>query len=294
MLTPATSTPETYLGYPIFLWEGAITLASTLLAGLLIAFVTTFYLKKKDERTRVAGVILEKRVDAQQEILQFMESNTQKLEMRQPQSAMLREVILSHGMTLPYEPHIQYADIFSSIDKFRVFFHGMEKMLDKHKLWLDLKVRHHILLMQAYFGTINAMLVSFNRVPLPEGVELSEDDFTKLGDNLLLMLGAVLDEEFNYLVMDLEVLMVGSIYTLDLSRPKHGLFAKRYASKEVKRVEKFLYQESLLGEYIRILPILTVQLLQTYKSIDINAEDAMDYYMDVASTSVTDKARSFV
>lgn len=294
MLTPATSTPETYLGYPIFLWEGAISLASTLLVGLLIAFITTFYLKKKDERTRVAGLILEKRVDAQQEILQFMESNTQKIEMRQPQSVMLREVILSYGMTLPYEPHIQYTDIFSSVAKFRVFFYGMEKMLNKHKLWLDLKVRHHILRMQAYFATINTMLVSFSRVPLPEGVELSEDDFTKLSDNLLLILGSVLDEEFNYLVMDLEVLMVGSIYKLDLSRPKHGLLAKRYASKEVKRVQRFLYQESLLGDYIRIMPILTVQLLRAYKGIDISVEEAVDYYMDVASTSVTDKARSFV
>src|SRR5690554_3772375 len=169
---------QTYLGYPIFLWEGAITLASTLLAGLLIAFVTTFYLKKKDERTRVAGVILEKRVDAQQEILQFMESNTQKLEMRQPQSAMLREVILSHGMTLPYEPHIQYADIFSSIDKFRVFFHGMEKMLDKHKLWLDLNVRHHILPRQTYFATFIVTLVSVTSGRLLDGVELGADGFT--------------------------------------------------------------------------------------------------------------------
>ena len=285
---------DLYLGYPIFLWEGAITLASTLLAGLLIAFVTTFYLKKKDERTRVAGVILEKRVDAQQEILQFMESNTQKVEMRQPQSAMLREVILSHGMTLPYEPHIQYADIFSSVEKFRVFFKNMEKMLEKYKLWLDLKVRHHVLLMQTYFSMINSMLVLFNRVPLPEGVELSEDDFTKLGDQLLLMLGAVLDEEFNHLVMDLEVLMVGSIYKLDLSRPKHGLYAQKQAGKEKKRVEFFLYEEALLGEYIRIMPVLTVQLLQAYKGIDISLEEAMDYYMGVARTSVTDKARSFV
>ena len=288
------STIETYLGYPVFLWEGAITLASTFLAGLLIAFVTTFYLKKKDERTRVAGVILEKRVDAQQEILQFMESNTQKVEMRQPQSAMLREVILSHGMTLPYEPHIQYADIFSSVEKFRVFFKNMEKMLEKYKLWLDLKVRHHVLLMQTYFSMINSMLVLFNRVPLPEGVELSEDDFTKLGDQLLLMLGAVLDEEFNHLVMDLEVLMVGSIYKLDLSRPKHGLYAQKQAGKEKKRVEFFLYEEALLGEYIRIMPVLTVQLLQAYKGIDISLEEAMDYYMGVARTSVTDKARSFV
>src|SRR5690554_4214358 len=279
---------------PQFVWEAVANFASILAAGLIIAFVTSYIFRKKDERTRVAGVILEKRIEAQQEILQFMESNTQKFEMLQQQSVMLREVILSHNLALPYEPHIQYADIFSSVEKFRVFFHGMEKILEKHKLWLDLKVRHHILRMQFYFAAINAMLVSFNRVPLPDGIELSEDDFTQLGDQLLFMFGAVLDEEFNYLVMDLEVLMVGSIYKLDLSRPKHGLFAKRYASKELKRVQKFLYQESLLGEYIRIMPILTVQLLQAYKGIDISLEEAMDYYMDVASTSVTDKARSFV
>ncbi|QIB52612.1 hypothetical protein [Pseudomonas sp. OIL-1] len=72
------------------------------------------------------------------------------------------------------------------------------------------------------------------------------------------------------------MLMVGSIYKRDLSRPKHGLFAKRNASKEVKRVEKFLYQESLLVRYIRIMPILTVQLLQAYKRIDISVVTAMD------------------
>lgn len=214
--------------------------------------------------------------------------------LRQPASARLRKIMFHHELQLPYEPHIQYADIFSSVEKFRVFFHGMEKMLEKHKLWLDLKVRHHTLRIQAYFATINAMLVSFNRIPLPDGIELNEEDFTELGDQLLLMLGAVLDEEFNDLVMDLEVLMVGSIYKLDLSRPKHGLFAKRQASKEVKRVEKFLYQESLLGDYIRIMPILTVQLLQAYKGMEISVEDAMSYSMGVANTSVTDKPRNFV
>lgn len=37
-------------------------------------------------------------------------------------------------MALPYEPHIQYADVFLSVAKFRIFFHGAEKMLEKHKL----------------------------------------------------------------------------------------------------------------------------------------------------------------
>ncbi len=59
---------ELYLGYPVFLWEGLINFSSVIVAGLIIAFITTFYLKKKDESTRVAGVILEKRVNAQHEI----------------------------------------------------------------------------------------------------------------------------------------------------------------------------------------------------------------------------------
>jgi|SRR5690554_4215491 len=270
---------------PQFVWEAVANFASILAAGLIIAFVTSYIFRKKDERTRVAGVILEKRIEAQQEILQFMESNTQKFEMPQPQSVMLREVILSHNLALPYDPHIQCSGAFSSVEEFRLLFREMEKMLEKHKLWLGLKVRHHVLLMQAYFATINAMLVSFNRVPLPDGIELSEDDFTKLSDLLLLMLGAVLDEELNYLVMELEVLMVGSIYKLDLGRPKHGLFAKRYASKEIKRVEKYLYDESYLGEFVRIMPALIIQLLQAYKGIEITEEAAKAYYERVTTTS---------
>jgi hypothetical protein len=50
------------------LWEGLLNFSSIIIAGLIIAFVTTFYLKKKDEKTRVAGVIL----DAQHEILKFI------------------------------------------------------------------------------------------------------------------------------------------------------------------------------------------------------------------------------
>ena len=88
--------------------------------------------------------------------------------------------------------------------------------------------------------------------------------------------------------------MVNSIYKLDLTRPKSGFFSKRKASKEVKRVGSFLYNESLLGEYIRITPILIIQILQAYKNIEINIEEAMDYYMKVANTSGTDKPHSFL
>lgn len=135
---------ETYLGYPIFLWQG---LVSVLVPGLAIAFVTTFYLRRKDESTRVAGLILEKRVEAQHEILKFFKDSSQKLEIKEPLSSEERNALLSCWFTLPYGPRIQYAAIFTSIKKYREFFHSFERLFSKHRLWLNTKTRHQMLLM---------------------------------------------------------------------------------------------------------------------------------------------------
>ncbi|MDY0206160.1 MAG: hypothetical protein RBR82_05995 [Pseudomonas sp.] len=271
---------ECYLGYPIFLWQGLISFVSVLIAGLLVAFITTFYLKRKDESTRVAGVILEKRVNAQHEILRYAEDSSQKLEMRQPAAGAMKELMDDHALALPYDPHIQYADIFTSVDKFRVFFKEFEELFAKHKLWLDPKVRHQMLLMQAYFSAINASLVVFNRIPLPAAIVLTADEMDSLSDRLLLVLGAALDAEFNDLLMDLEVLMVNSIYKLDLSRPKSSYFAQRRDNKEAKKVEQFLLKKSLMGQYLPIIVILAMHMIEAIKGVDITQEQAEEYYTD--------------
>lgn len=269
---------ECYLGYPIFLWQGLISFVSVLIAGLLVAFITTFYLKRKDESTRVAGVILEKRVNAQHEILRYTEDSSQKLEMRQPAAGAMKELMDDHALALPYDPYIQYADIFTSVDKFRVFFKEFEELFAKHKLWLDPKVRHQMLLMQAYFSAINASLVVFNRLPLPAAIVLTADEMDSLSDRLLLVLGAALDAEFNDLLMDLEVLMVNSIYKLDLSRPKSSYFAQRRDNKEAKKVEQFLLKKSLMGQYLPIIVILAMHMIEAIKGVDITQEQVEEYY----------------
>jgi hypothetical protein len=60
----------------------------------------------------------------------------------------MKEVMEDHGLALPYKFHIWYADIFSSAEKYRTFFKDFEGFT-KHKLWLDMKVRDQMLLMQA-------------------------------------------------------------------------------------------------------------------------------------------------
>jgi len=269
---------DLYHGYPVFIWQALLNLSSLVIAGLLIAFVTTFYLKRKDESIRVAGVILEKRVNAQHEILRYMEDSSQKLEMQQPAASAMKEVMEDHGLALPYSPHIQYADIFSSVDKYRQFFQDFEELFAKHKLWLDSKVRHQMLLMQAYFAAINASLLTFNRLPLPAGMVLAPEEMEELSNQLLFILGAALDEEFNQLLIDLEVLMVNSIYKLDLSRPKKSFLAQWRENKEGRRVEAFLLKKSLMGQYLPKIVVLSISLLEAKEGVEISEQDAKAYF----------------
>jgi hypothetical protein len=277
---------EYYLGYPVFLWQGLITSIAILIAGLAVAFVTTFYLKRKDESTRVAGVILEKRVNAQHEILAFMENSSQKLEMRQPGAGALKELMEGHSLVLPYDPHIQYAKVFSSVKEYRVLFHAFEEIFAKQKLWLDKKVRHQMLLMQAYLAAINGSLLTFNRVPLPAGVVLTKKEMDTLSNQLIFILGTALDAEFNDLLIKLEILMVNSIYRLDLSRPKNSFFARQRENKEAKKVEDFLLKRSLMGQYLPALVTLAIHMIEAIKEIDITEQQAFDYFTDYSGQNL--------
>ena len=57
---------------PEFMWNNIFSVISTLGCGLIVAFFTSTFLKKKEERTRIAGVIVEKRINSEQEILHFL------------------------------------------------------------------------------------------------------------------------------------------------------------------------------------------------------------------------------
>lgn len=51
------------------------TTINTLICGLIVAFFTSTFLKKKEERTRIAGVIVEKRINSEQDIYTIWNKN---------------------------------------------------------------------------------------------------------------------------------------------------------------------------------------------------------------------------
>lgn len=239
---------ELFLSLPEFMWNGIFNIIVTLGAGLIIAFVTTFYLKKKDEITRVAGVILEKRVNTSQEILNYLEKLSFKKEFKTGDEFDLYKILKEYDFHLPYEPHLQYSEVFESMDNFREFFHGFENIIATNKLWLNTKVRDHLFFMQGYFANINALIILAGRVPVPKEMALSVEDVNAIANSTILPIGITLDYEISELISELETLIVDSVYNLDLKRPKNTPVRNTFLNNDVKNIQKKLKKTLLYTE----------------------------------------------
>ena len=253
---------ELFLSLPEFMWNGIFNIIVTLGAGLIIAFVTTFYLKKKDEITRVAGVILEKRVNTSQEILNYLEKLSFKKEFKTGDEFDLYKILKEYDFHLPYEPHLQYSEVFESMDNFREFFHGFENIIATNKLWLNTKVRDHLFFMQGYFANNNALIIFTGRVPVPKEMALSVEDVNAIANSTILPIGITLDYEISELIAELETLIVDSVYNLDLERPKNTPVRNTFLNKDVKNIQKKLKKTLLYTEQEKYASLISTAVYE--------------------------------
>lgn len=253
---------ELFLSLPEFMWNGIFNIIVTLGAGLIIAFVKTFYLKKKDEITRVAGVILEKRVNTSQEILNYLEKLSFKKEFKTGDEFDLYKILKEYDFHLPYEPHLQYSEVFESMDNFREFFHGFENIIATNKLWLNTKVRDHLFFMQGYFANINALIIFTGRVPVPKEMALSVEDVNAIANSTILPIGITLDYEISELIAELETLIVDSVYNLDLERPKNTPVRNTFLNKDVKNIQKKLKKTLLYTEQEKYASLISTAVYE--------------------------------
>lgn len=100
------------MGLPVFIWENVFTVINTLVCGLIVALFTSTFLKKKEERTRIAGVILGKRINSEQELLTYLEKQLFKEEINIENSSKydveITEFLSSFDLPVPYERNVQY------------------------------------------------------------------------------------------------------------------------------------------------------------------------------------------
>ena len=257
---------------PEFMWENIFTVINTLMCGLIIAIFTSTFLKKKEERTRIAGVIVEKRINSEQEVLHFLEQELFKEEINIENSSkydiFFSDMLEEYGLPDPYDGNMQYARIFTSFERYEQFFHAFEDQIMSHKLWLDTKVRTHLVFMQLYFSVFNTIPSMVKRIPLPQEQELTDDEFYRVCNNVLLLLGMSCDAEINSFMSELDELIVDSVYKLELKRPKKSMMRDNMYNVDMKKCWKRIMRKTILGKAQRNIFQLIMDTVYALKGID--------------------------
>lgn len=259
---------------PKFMWNNIFTVINTLVCGLIVAFFTSTFLKKKEERTRIAGVIVEKRINSEQTILHFLEQNLIKEEININNNNKFDYIFdeISHKYRLPklYDGVMQNAKIFSDPNLFEIFFHDFENQIINHKLWLDRKVKEHLVVMQLYFSFFNLIPLVIKRTPLPKGKELSDEEFKKVHKKLLMILGHTCHVEINIFMSELDEKIVDSIYKLEFSRPKKSIRRNNMYNINMRHCMKKLERHTIPYLYKEEIFKLIMDFVYAEKGIDID------------------------
>lgn len=199
--------------------EFAKVLLEAVLNSALTTILVSVLVRKSEERTRIAGIVVEKRLEVESEILGFVECALKEKVVDQ-YDLNFEKLLLEHGLTAPYNGRVQYARIFSSPELFEDFLEEFNDKIIRNKLWMDAEVVTQLAFMQSYFEKIKMIPLVIENVPLPREQELSREEFDDIYQKLLWVLGYYCDTEVNALKLELNEKITNSVHGLKLSRLK--------------------------------------------------------------------------
>jgi hypothetical protein len=249
---------DNFLTIPDFIWNGIIKLLITTISGLIISYYTYTFLKKKNERTRVAGIILERRLLIYQDFLKVVNKLGCKKLMPGEAGYSILDIIEKTGFTNPNNTLVEYSQIFDNRHTYAEFFHSFEQTFFESKLYLDDNSVKQLYYMQSWFALVNSLLISIEQQLRNLSVEIQSRQKYVL-DKMTLTIGTIMDDEISEMCFTLEQIFTDNVRDLKLTRRKRSFLNKDFFIAEDGYIMKRM-KSSVLSKKENILKMQTVFL----------------------------------
>lgn len=115
------------------------------------------------------------------------------------------------------------------------------------------------------------------KIPLPEGQELTDEEFEKVNNILLLLLGASCDAEINSFMSELDEKIVDSVYKLELKRPRKSMMRDNMYNVDMKRLAKRFERKTIPGKHMEDIFTLIMNVVYETKGIDYSKMSDEEY-----------------
>lgn len=137
-----------FFGIPEFMWSGIFGFITTVCAGLIVGVFTSSFLKKREERIRVSGLIFEKRVEVQRQLssLLFKRLLFDSISVNDPDVLKLLEDFDIADTHSEYQRSV----VFDSAESCAAFIRQFRELFYENRIWLDERTRNQLSIIQYY------------------------------------------------------------------------------------------------------------------------------------------------
>lgn len=250
---------ETFLGMSSIFWQFVSAFASTAIVGICMGIVSSKWLNKRELLNAREGELLNQRVDAYMDLLNFMASMENKKVIMDPEFT-LRNQLDQEGIVIRRDrPAMEYWPMMENFEEFNRVFKILDSFYKSNLSLMDPKAAKELIFTYGMFSKVYGYYMYLASLEWQEGEVLSQEEVEAVLSRFYPKLGMVLDLDFTKMQAKLEQKVVSGLYKPKFSKNRRffeeekcvAYFEKRYAHTDLCMQEQEIFNV-LIEEVCRL------------------------------------------
>lgn len=188
---------SSFNSFPDYIKGGIITLVVTIIAGIIVAYISTRVFQRISEVTRVKGILIERRIEIYKELAGKLENFNNLIYYHSNDISFISHPLQEVKADIDISKGIKVNEIFTSMQLMHQKFIDFDKYALENRIFYDDAVYDQILFLQNYLGLYSHIRIIYNEALQKLGLDYSSEENVKVGDKLLLTCGAILTDDFS-------------------------------------------------------------------------------------------------
>lgn len=241
---------ETFLGMGSTFWQFVNGGLSTLIIGVCMGIVSSRWLDKREQINAEEGAMLDRRVDAYMELLDFMAELENKKILMDPDFS-LRNDLKREGLRISRDrPAVEYWPMLEDFEVFEACFRKLDHFYQQNLALMDPKAAKELIFTYGMFGRIYGYYMYLSTVQMPDGTYLTHEEVRQLLNGFYPKLGMALDEDLTQMQTKLERTVMDGVYRLRFIWNRRLITTKKagkYFEKRYLKTDFFTMEEELFA-----------------------------------------------
>lgn len=246
---------EVFVSIPEYIWHGLFQIAVLGLSALIVAWATSWIFKRKDEITRVEGVLLEKKLDIYRLLSNKLFAFEELHQLNEREMALAKRQLEECGITIPPFNHVP-SFMVDGADNIYNKLMEFDQLATMNKIYFDDYTAWPIFVLQNYNGLLIRFHAMYRDGITGEGFKIT-DEVKKVEADMFRAIGLLFCEEWGHRVEDVLNALQTSINNLTLNHRKKPVYDYQTMQDSNGPMMQELQKSILMKEREKIIMLIT-------------------------------------